>query len=216
MFLTCIFAYVCMLLCTSHWLYMCTHRLHAAAVSTQACCTTSLPSRLSLPAMLSWFHLFATVWPEVTWQPVFQARAQFYDTFHIRLRWIKIDSAVSLGRDAEFGVRAVCAVGDTTGEDRWVDLLCFSPHCDTMSCVMNNTLTTSSSSPDCYDDWRRASPTICHPSYDASSPFCRYRLLRCCHDTSAAQHLLLVSSYFCWVTFSVSYYVIDYFSLYTC
>jgi len=34
-------------------------------------------------------------------------------------------------RDAEFGFRAVCAVGDTTDEDRWVDLLCCSPHCDT-------------------------------------------------------------------------------------
>jgi len=50
-------------------------------------------------------------------------------------------------RDAELGVRAVCAVGATTDEDRWVDLLSCSLHCDTAeSCLTNDTLTTFSSS----------------------------------------------------------------------
>jgi len=51
------------------------------------------------------------------------------------------------GRNAELGVRAVCAAGDTTDEDRCVDLLCCSPYCDTAE----NCLTFSSIS-DCYDD----------------------------------------------------------------
>jgi len=51
----------------------------------------------------------------------------------------------------------VCAVGATTGEDlvlvRCVVLLCLSSHRDTaVRCLTNDTLTTSSSSTDCYDD----------------------------------------------------------------
>jgi len=81
-------------------------------------------------------------------------------------------------RDAELGVPAVCVVGDTTDEDRWVDMLCCSPYRDTAdSCLMNDALTTFNSSSDSYDDWRRPSPTIRCPSYDASSSFRRCRLL---------------------------------------
>jgi len=88
-------------------------------------------------------------------------------------------------RNAELGVRAVCAVGDTTDEDRWVDLLCCSPHCDIAeSCLTNDTLTTFSSSSDCYDDWRRTSPTVRRLSYDVSSQFRRCRLLRSCFKFS--------------------------------
>jgi len=113
-------------------------------------------------------------------------------------------------RDAELRVRAVCAVGDTTDEDRWVDLLCCSPQCDTAeSCLTNDTLTTFSSSSDCYDDWRRPSPTVRRPSYDASSPFRRCRLLCSYHNASASQRLLAAASYTFLVTFSVLYYVID-------
>jgi len=114
-------------------------------------------------------------------------------------------------RDAELGVCAVCAVGATTDEDRWVDLLCCLPHCDTAeSCLLtNDMLTTFSSSSDCYDDWRRPSLTICRPFYDASSPFHQCCLLRSCYNASAAQRLLLAASYICLVTFSVLYYVTD-------
>jgi len=60
---------------------------------------------------------------------------------------------------------------------RWVVLLCFSPHRDAaVSCLTNDALTTSSSSTNCYDDWRRVSPTVRRPSY-ASSPFHRGHLL---------------------------------------
>jgi len=101
-------------------------------------------------------------------------------------------------KDAELGARAVCAEGDRTDEDR--ESICcavlHSPHCDTAeSCLTNDTLTTFSSSSDCYDDWRRPSPTVRRPSYDASSPFRRCRLLRSCSNASSAQRLLLAASY---------------------
>jgi len=42
-------------------------------------------------------------------------------------------------RDVELGARDVCAVVDTTDEDRWVDLLCCPLHCDTAdSCLTND------------------------------------------------------------------------------
>jgi len=116
---------------------------------------------------------------------VFQTRARFYDT----LEW---------------------SFGDSRWEWEWVTewydwrspgtspmsrLTVFSPHRDTaVSCLTNNTLTTSSSSTDCYDDWRG-------------------RTLRSFHDASAALCLLLAASYVLWMTFSVVYYVIDSFSL---
>jgi len=93
-------------------------------------------------------------------------------------------------------------------KNRWVDLLCCSPHCDTAeSCLTNDTLTTFSSSSNCYDDWRRPSPTVCRPSYDTSNPLHRCPLLRSCYNASAAQLLLLAARYNCFVTFSVLYYV---------
>jgi len=86
---------------------------------------------------------------------VFKQGARFLDTSSQTLLnkdWQCCES----WRDAELGVRAVCAVGDTTDEDRWVDLLCCSPHRDAAeSCLTNDTLTTFSVSSDCYDDWRR-------------------------------------------------------------
>jgi len=82
-------------------------------------------------------------------------------------------------RDAELGVCAVCAVRDrleTRGEREWVTewydwrspgacplsrSTVFSPRRDTaVSCLTNDTSTTSSSSTDRYDDWRQASPTV--------------------------------------------------------
>jgi len=130
---------------------------------------------------------------------VFKLRARFYDTFQVRCCWIKIDSAVNLKRDAKLRVRAVCAVGDTTAKDHWVDLLCCLPHCDTAeSCLMNDMLTTFSSSSDCYDDWCWPSSTVCHcPTTPAVR---RCRLLRSCYNASAA-HLLLAASYIFLTTF---------------
>jgi len=96
----------------------------------------------------------------------------------------------------------------------WVNLLCCSPHCNTAeSCLANDTLTTFSSSSDCYDDWRRPSLTVRRPSYDASSPSRRCRLLRSYHNASAALRLLPAARYIFLVAFSVSYYFTDSFSL---
>jgi len=138
-------------------------------------------------------------------------------------------------RDAELGDGAVCAVtdplethgeggsqsqSDTTGEDmvlvRCVVLLWFLPHRDTaVSCLTNDTQTTSSSSTDCYDDWRQASPTICRSFYDASSPFRDSHLLPRCHDASAALRLLPVAGNIFCAKFSVVYYVTDSVSLWS-
>jgi len=106
----------------------------------------------------------------------------------------------------------------------WYD--CWSPaasplshslHRDSVvSCLTNDMVTTSSSSTDCFDDWCQVSSTVCHLSYDTSSPFCRCHLLRHCHDTSASLRLLLVAGYVFCVTFSVVCYVIDSFSLFPC
>jgi len=105
---------------------------------------------------------------------------------------------VNLGRDAELGVHAVCAVSDTTDEDR-----------KSICRAVRHTLTTFSLSSDCYDDRSRPSPTVRRPSYDASSRFRRCRLLRSCYNASAAQRLLLAASYIFLVTFSLLYYATD-------
>jgi len=163
-------------------------------------------SRPSFPAVLTCFHLFATVWREVTYSPLCSNWGHDFSTLLTQTLLNKDRQCCESWRDAELGVRAVCAEGDTTDEDRWVDLLYYSPHCNTAeSCLTNDTLTTFSSSSDCYDDWRRPSPTVRRPSYDASSPFRRYRLLRSCHNASAAQHLLLAASYIFLATFSDFY-----------
>jgi len=170
------------------------------------CCSLLCRRRPGFPAVLTWFHLFATVWREITTAAVFKLGARFLDTFQARRGWIKIDSAVTLGETPSSEFVQYVLRGDTTDEDRWVDLLCCSPHCDTAeSCLTNDTLTSFSSSSDCYDDWRRPSPTACCPSYDASSPFHQSRLLRSCSDASAAQRLLLAASYIVLVTFLVLY-----------
>jgi len=139
---------------------------------------------------------------------VFKLRAWFLVTFQVRRCRIKIDSAVNLGKKAELGVRAVCAVGDTTDVDCWVDLLCCSLHCDTAeSCLTNDTLTTFSSSSGCYDDWRRPSPTVRRLSYDAT-PAVRFVGVVYYAVCQRANRLQLAATYICLVTFLVLYYVI--------
>jgi len=164
-------------------------------------CATRLPPpsrRPSFPAVLTCF-----VWREVIWPLLCSNWGRDFSTLSSQTLLNKDRQCCESWRDAELGVRAVCAVGATTDEDRWVDLLCCSPHSDTAE---NDTLTTFSSSSKCYDNWRRPSPTVRRPSYNASSPFRRCRLLRSCHNTSAAQRLLLAASYIFLVTFSVLYY----------
>jgi len=80
--------HICICIRTSHCLYMCTHRLR---------CRSLLRSRRpSFPAVLTCFHLFATVWREVTWAPCVQTGGVISGHFQVRRCWIKIDSAVSL------------------------------------------------------------------------------------------------------------------------
>jgi len=170
----------------------------------------------SFTAVLTWFHLFATVWLQVTWLPLCFNLGRGFATLSRQILLNKDRQCCESWRDAELGVCAVCAVVDTTDEDRWVDLLCCLPHCDTAeSSLTNDTLTTFSSSHDCYGDWRRPSPTVCR-HYDASSPFRRCRLLRSFHNASPACAccMPLPSSYVFLVTFSVLYYVTDSFSLF--
>jgi len=77
MSLICIFAYVCVFL------------RRPTSWDTQPTAVVAEPTQFTSRADL--FHLFTTVWPEVTWSI---ARTLH---FHVRLCWVKIDSAVSLG-----------------------------------------------------------------------------------------------------------------------
>jgi len=165
--------HICICIRTSHYLYLCTHRLHAAV----ACCTTADP-----PTQFSGsFDLF----PPVCYRMMRSRDRRCVQTggvisqhFSSQTLLNKDRQCCEFWRNAKLGVRVVCVVGDTTDDGRWVDLLCCSPHCDTAeSCLMNDMLATFSMSSDCYDDWRWLSPTVCRPSYDASSLFCRCHLL---------------------------------------
>jgi len=107
----------------SHWLYLCTHRLHAAAALPQP--AALLPSRPSFPAVLIWFHVFAT---GMTRRHVTAA------VFKLGRDFTTLSNQTLLNKDRQCcecwrrraRSRAVGAVGDTTDEDRWVDLLCCS------------------------------------------------------------------------------------------
>jgi len=135
---------------------------------------------------------------------VLKLGARFLDTFQVRRCWTKIDSAVNLGEmpSSEF-VQSVL----------WVIRLLKTVE---LSCCAVATLW----------HWREMSDERCAhhiqfefwllwrcPSYDASRPFWRCRLLCSCSNASAAQRLLIAASYICLVTFSVLYYVTDFFFL---
>jgi len=157
----CIFAYVCVCLRTSHWFYLC------------------VPPRLSLATRCRADPadspvLFTGRWLEVTWPQLCFKLWRGFMTLSRQTLLSENRHCCESWKDAELGDSAVYAVmdrletrgeigsespSDTTGEvlvlDGWVVLLCFSPHRDTtVSCRTNDTLTTSSSSTDCYDDWR--------------------------------------------------------------
>jgi len=127
------------------------------------------------------FHLYTTVRPDVTWSICCFENDRANNSLSRQTMLSEDRQCCESQRDAELRDRAVCAVRDcleTHGAESFV-LLCFSPHRDTaISCLTNDTLTTSSSSTDCYDDWRQASPTVRRPSYDVSSMFRHCHLLR--------------------------------------
>jgi len=197
--------HICICIRTSHCLYLHTHRLHAAVV---ACCDAA---DLVFPPCRPVFTCLLPCDEESRDRRCDQTGGTISRRFSSPTLLNKDRQCCESWREVELGVHAVYAVGETTDENRWVDLLCCSPHCDTAeSCLTNDTLTTFSLSSDFYDDWRQPSPTVRRPSYHASSPFRWCRLLSSCSNTSAAQCLLLAASYIFLVTFSVLYYVTDY------
>jgi len=173
-----------------------THRLHDAAALAR-------PARAAPFNVLIWLtcsvyrpcwpvYLFTTAWPKVTWPPLCFKLRRGFTTLSRQTLLSEDRQCCESWRDAELGVGAVCGVrdrletrgesgsespSDTTGEDlvlvRWVVLPRFSPRRDTaVSYLTNDTLTTSM--------LRRLTAGITDrstPSYDASSPFLRCRLL---------------------------------------
>jgi len=130
--------------------------------------------------------LLYDVWREVTWPPLCSNWDAISRHFSSQTLLNKDRQCCKSLREAELDVHAVCAVR-YDGRRPWVDLLCCSPHYDTAEiCLTNDTLTTFSSSSDCYD---------------ASSLFRRCRLLCSCYNASAAQRLLLAASYIFWDIF---------------
>jgi len=120
-------------------------------------------------------------------------------------------------RDAELVDRAVCTMNKVFEWDLWWEwelaIECYDwwntdpkpRSCSTFSlvsivtrpcnCLTSDTLITFNSSTSWYDCWHQASPTVCRPTYDTSSPCRRFRLLRGSHDASDAQRLLLAAGY---------------------
>jgi len=68
-----------------------------------------MPTRWpSFPAVLTCFHVFATVWREVVTTAVVKLGAWFLDTFQVRRCWKKIDSAVNLVKTPARSSCSVC------------------------------------------------------------------------------------------------------------
>jgi len=160
MSLICIFAYVCMPLSTCHWLYLCTYRPHAAAALPQP--AASLPSRPSFPAVLTWFHLFATVWLEVTRPMLCSNSAAILRHFEVTLCWINTHSAVNLGEtpSSEFVQYVLWLIQLTKTVE---SIYCAIRHTVTLPRVVWRMICwpyTLISSFDCYDVWRQPSPTV--------------------------------------------------------
>jgi len=149
-----VYLHICICIRTSHCLYPCTHRLRAAVAFPWPAAPppTQFSGRVDLfsPACYRMTSIHVTI-------AVFKLKARFFDTFKVRRCWIKIDSAVNLGEtpSSEF-VQCVLWVIRLT---KTVESICCAVrHSVTLaaeSCLTNDTLTTFSSSSDCYDDWRR-------------------------------------------------------------
>jgi len=149
----------CIYIRTSHYLYLCMGwvlQLHCRGL---LCChQPRFPSALTVfTCLLSYgekscdcccmvrSHVIAVVWREVMWLLPCSNSGCDFSTLSSQMLLNKDRQCWESWRDAELGVLVVCGVGDTTGEDHWVDLLCYSPHCDTAeNCVMNDMLTTFS------------------------------------------------------------------------
>jgi len=118
---------------------------------TVACCVAADPI-----FWLCWLTCLLRMTRSNVTAAVFKLGARFLDTFR-QMLLNKDGQCCESWRDAELVVRAVCAVSNTTDEDRWVNPLCCSPYWHCRELLTNDTLTTFSSSFDCYD-WRRPSP----------------------------------------------------------
>jgi len=185
--------HICICMRTSHSLYLCTHRLRAAAVSPWLAAPP--PTQFS-----GCVDLFSPVCYRITRSHVTTA------VFKLRASQMLLNKnrqCCESWRDAELGVRTVCAVDHTTDEDR-----------ESICCAVRHTVTLPRAV------WRTirsphsvrvliATTTVRRPSCDASSPFRLCCLLRSCYNASAAQRLLLAASYIFLVTLSVFYYATE-------
>jgi len=194
--LICIFAYVCVLLCTSHWLYPC------------ACCATAaLPAAIAAePTQLRacWFD-----------SPIlFTGRVTGVALSICCFENNRANYALSnqmLNEDLqchEFGEMlsleiVQCILWQSFGDSRWewepkhrsrTAELFYIFSClhggTAVGCRTNNTLIVSNSSTSSYDYWCQASPTVRRLTYDASGSCHRFRLLCCLHNASVACHWL--------------------------
>jgi len=112
MSLICMFAYVCMLLRTSHLLYLCTHRLHVAAA-------LALPSRMApLTVPISLTCSVPAMWLELHDRSAVLKTIVQTNHFHIRLCWVKLYSAVSLG-DMPCSEIVQCVLWRSFGDSQW-------------------------------------------------------------------------------------------------
>jgi len=189
--------HICICIRTSHCLYL------LIGCTLQLCCHSLLRHHQpSFPAVLTCFHLFATVWREVTWPPLCSNWGAISRHFLSQTLLNKDRQCCESWRDAELGVHAVCAVGDI--HDWWRPLsrsaVLFATlwHCRELS-----------------DEWfthhiqfefwllRRLTPAItdrpppilwCQQSVPSVSS--TKQLLQCvCCSASAAQRLLLATSF---------------------
>jgi len=151
----CIFVYVCVFLRTIYWSYLCAALPRLSHVARRV---AAEPNQFTGRADL--FHLFTTVLPEVTWPPLFQTRARFYDTFTSDfVEWRSTALLWVFERRRARSFWSVCcegSFGDTRWEWGWVTewydwrshganplshSTVFSPHCDTtVSCLTNNNM----------------------------------------------------------------------------
>jgi len=112
--LICIFAYVCVFLHTSYWLYPCAALLRLSHAARRV---TAEPTQFTGRADL--FHLFTTVWPEVTWSSCCFENDRASSSLSRQTSLIEDGQCCESWRDAELWHCAVCAVRnrlETRGE----------------------------------------------------------------------------------------------------
>jgi len=169
---------------TSHWLYLCRHRLHAAAALKQP--AASLPSRPRFPAVLTCFTCLLPYDYKSRNRLCVSNSGAVFETLSRQTLLSEDRQCYESWRDAELRVPA--AVWRII---RW-------PH--PVQVLIATTTVAGHHRP------FAARPT---------KPAVRSVVSSTCHDASAATRLLLVASSIFWVTFSVVYYAIDFFSFFT-